>query len=194
MRWRPPLGLRGKSTKGPPAQPPAHDLMEALREAHAEVLSLQARIREYEWLEGALRRRTRELNERWKEAQCLYRVSSHLIRPGGRDDQRLRDLIAEMPSGWQEPDATFVRLVLEGQEYLSPRFRETPLRQRAPIWADGREIGLIEVCLPSAADPDRDPPLCREKQELLDAIARWLGEWRPRGAVLLPPAKSDREA
>jgi len=50
------------------------------KEAHGEVLTLQAKVAEYKWLEDAIRRRTRELSERVKELTCLYAVSSCLTR------------------------------------------------------------------------------------------------------------------
>lgn len=93
------------------------DLMQALKEAHEEVLTLQAKVDEYEWLEEALRKRTREFNERVKELTCLYVISSCLTKRELTLEQKCECVVKEIPYGWQHPQAMGVHLILHDREY-----------------------------------------------------------------------------
>lgn len=151
------------------------NLMQALKEAHEEVLTLQAKVDEYKWLEEALRRRTRELNERVKELGCLYTITTCLTSHN-LIDQMLDFIVKEMPYGWQNPKATCARIVLGEREYKSPRFHQTSLKQSASICKDGRQIGMLEVHLLPEPILNDQKHFLPEEQKLLNAIALWLGD------------------
>jgi len=165
-----------KDRKTSPEQYREHELLVALKEAHEEVLALQAKVGEYEWLEEALRRRTREFNERVKELTCLYAISSCLTRRELTLEQKCERMVKEMPRGWQHPHTTGVRLILHDREYSSPCFRQTQPKQSAIIDADGKHVGMLEVCLLPRASQDSMPPFLHEEQDLLNTIALWIGE------------------
>lgn len=151
------------------------DLISALREAHQEVLELQNRLGDYEWLEGALRRRTIELNERFKELECLYAISNSLHVCGNSLDCVLGRIVNIMPTGYQYPCQTSSRLIVAGRIYFSTSFCETPFRQTAAIYAHGKQIGNIEVFVhPSTGCEDR-PVFLREEATLLKIAAIWIG-------------------
>jgi nitrate/nitrite-specific signal transduction histidine kinase len=152
------------------------DLMVALKEAHEEVLALRAKVGEYEWLEEALRKRTRELNERMKELHCLYTISACLTKRELTLEQKFDLVVKEMPRGWQYPKATCVRLIFKNQEYTSPNFRQTQPKQSAVIYADGKQVGLLEVFLLPQLNHNGKQLFLNEEQELLNAVALWIGE------------------
>ena len=151
------------------------DLISALCEAHQEILELQNRLGEYKWLEGALRRRTSELNERFKELECLYAISNSLHVCGNSPDCVLGRIVNIMPTGYQYPCQTSSRLIVAGRTYFSTSFCETPFRQTAAIYAHGKQIGNIEVFVyPSTGCEDR-PVFLREEATLLKISAIWIG-------------------
>ncbi len=152
------------------------EVQQALRNAHKEVLALQAKIEEYRWLEGALRSRTRELNERMKELDCLYSLFSYAANNNFTLDQLLQFVINQIPYGWQNPQATLVRIELDGQEYQSSRFRQTALKQSADIYQNGRKIGILEIYVLPEIMKNHERPFLNEEQKLLNAIALWIGE------------------
>lgn len=152
------------------------EIQQALRNAHKEVLALQAKIEEYKWLEGALRNRTRELNERVKELDCLYSLFSYGDNNRFTLDQLLQFVIQQIPFGWQNPHATCVRIVLDGREYHSSRFHQTALKQSAGIYQNGKQIGMLEIFVLPEMMKKHERPFLNEEQKLLNAIALWIGE------------------
>ncbi len=151
-------------------------LLQSIKDAHEEILLLRGRLAEYKWLEEALRERTHELNERMKELECLYAVSSCLMNHRLSFGQMMNALIKEMPRGWQYPKATCVRIVVGDREFASRNFRRTETRQRASIRIDDRTEGKIEVCVLPELAQGQPLTMLHEEQTLLNIIALWLGE------------------
>jgi nitrate/nitrite-specific signal transduction histidine kinase len=150
-------------------------LLDALKEAHEQIQHMKNLISEYKWLEGALRRRTRELSERAKELDCLYAISKRLVSPNDSLQQILVDIINIMPNGWQYPEATSVRLLLRGNEYRTSNFCETKLKQTAFIRQGNKRIGVLEVYLLPSPLHNKYQPFLPQEKHLLDSIATWIG-------------------
>ncbi|MFY9132082.1 MAG: PAS domain-containing protein [Candidatus Methanoculleus thermohydrogenotrophicum] len=126
-------------------------------------------------VEEALRTRTYDLSQRMNELQCLYAVT-HLVEvPGITLDALLQAVADALPSGWQYPDDTAVRIVVDGQEYLRGDPKETPWRQESPIIVHGTCAGMIEVRYLSGKPEADEGPFLREERMLLDAVAERLG-------------------
>lgn len=165
-----------KSNHSVPETDDLQKLQQELKIAHEEVLALEAKIGEYQWLEQALRTRTRELNERMKELECLYTLSSYFTNCNLTLDQILHSVVKEIPYGWQNPEATFARIVLDGREYKSSLFHPTTLKQSVFIYNHGKRIGILEVFIFPGALKNHEKPFLNEEQRLLNAIALWIGE------------------
>lgn len=151
-------------------------LLQSVKDAHEEILLLRGRLAEYKWLEEALRERTHELDERMKELECLYAVSSTLLNRRLSFEQKMSAVIKEMPRGWQYPKATCVRIVLDGREFTSRNFRRTDTRQAAEIRLDERAAGEAEVCVLPELTQSQPLTILHEERTLLNIIALWLGE------------------
>lgn len=152
------------------------DLLNAIKEAHEELLAAHAKIEEYKWLENALRRRTWELNERVKELRCLYALSVCLNNSKLTLEQILDSVVKEIPQGWQNPKATCVRLIIKGKEYKSPNFHQTKMKQTAFIYNDDKQIGILEIYLLPESMLNCDQPFLSEEQKLLKTITLLISE------------------
>jgi len=152
------------------------DLLNALKEAQADLLAAYEQIEEYKWLEHSLRRRTLELNERVKELTCLYRLAMCFNNHALTLDEILDSVVQEMPKGWQNPKATCVRLIINGKEYKSPNLLQTQLKQTACIYNNGEQIGILEIYLLPEPMLDCDKPFLDEEQRLLKTIALFISE------------------
>ncbi len=152
------------------------DLLDALKEAQADLLAAYAKIEEYKWLEDSLRRRTLELNERIKELECLYTLSQCLNNHSLPMEQILFSVVQEIPQGWQNPKATCARLIIEGKEYKSPNFHQTNIKQTAFIYNEDKQIGVLEIYLMREAMLSCDQPFLSEEQNLLNTIAIFISE------------------
>lgn len=159
-----------------PAPVSRQELEEALREAHQEVLDLQAQLEEYRWTEAAIRRRTQELSERTKELDCLYKIVDLLHHPGNRLTDVLQGIVDAVPSGCQHPGRTWVRLAAGGRTFFSKGFRTTSFHRSVDVRIHGKPAGELTVYVAPPSDPRENPPFLPEENALLRAVAVWIGE------------------
>lgn len=153
-------------------------LIEALRDAHQRLLELEGRVRESsddtEWLEEAIKKRTRELNERVKELNCLYQISSVLDEPNQTVPETVQRLVDAVPQAWQHPKLAYARIVLSGREYRTSNFAETAWRQSCDLFVRRQHVGTFEVGYVSSP-PAVAPVFLPEEQRLLEEFCRRLG-------------------
>ncbi|QTA93113.1 response regulator [Desulfonema magnum] len=126
--------------------------------------------------EEMLRKRTQELSERVKELNCLYCIFKLLEKKDVPLNEMLQEIVSHIPSGWQYPEKTCTRLILEGQEFKTENFTETAHRQYCNIHIGGQQIGVLEVCYLDENLEKDECPLLKEEQNLISAIADRLGK------------------
>ncbi len=126
--------------------------------------------------EEALQQRTHDLSERVKELDCLYGISKLVEKPGASLDEILQGTTETMPPSWQYPEVTCARIVLDGQEFKTERFRETPWRQTSDITMHGQRVGTVEICYLEERPEVDEGPFVKEERSLINAIAQRLGE------------------
>ncbi len=145
----------------------------ALSEKEAE---LRGDIAKRKQAEEALQQRTHELNERVKELNCLYDISKLVEKPGVSLDEILQGTTETIPPSWQYPEVTCARIVLDGQEFKTERFRETPWRQTSDITMHGQRVGTVEICYLEERPEVDEGPFVKEERSLINSIAQRLGE------------------
>ncbi len=172
------------------------DLAQALRETHDEVLSLQAQLEEYRWIENALRKRTYDLSERVKELDCLYAISDCLRRRRLTLAETLQAIVDVIPTGYQDPERTWAELRVRNEVYLSTGFRKTQHSHAAGIVVEGKRAGVLRVYVAPSRCSDEGSPLLPEEEALLHAIALWVGEMVEHRTVghpmSRPPSRSPK--
>ncbi len=133
-------------------------------------------ITEYRKTADALQQKSRELEKRVKELDCLHRLSRLLEQPDISRQELMQSAVELIPFGWQYPDTTCARLLLEGEAFKSPGFRETAWKQSANIVVNDNNAGRIEVFYLRKA-PERDEgPFLSQERELIENIAESLGQ------------------
>ncbi len=132
-------------------------------------------ITEMKQAENALRERTHDLNERVKELSILYAISRIVEQWGNSLEKIFFEVVRVLPSGWQYPEDTVVRITIEGRRFETEGFRATPWRQASPVVVNKETVGTVEVCY-IRERPERDEgPFLREERSLIDIVARRLG-------------------
>lgn len=126
--------------------------------------------------ESLLQEQTHALRERIKELNCLYRISKLADRRNLTRQEFLIKLLSFLPRSWQYPALAKARIVLPGEEYVSPGYQQTPWSQRAEIVSSGRAVGSLEICYLQACPPADEGPFLREERNLIDAIGKHIGE------------------
>ncbi|WP_292393725.1 PAS domain S-box protein [Methanoculleus sp. UBA303] len=152
--------------------------LKSLQDAEGSVVGITGTafdVTERDRAEETLRKRTYDLDQRMDELRCLYSIT-HLVEvPGITLDALLQAVADTLPSGWQYPDDTAVRITVDGREYRRGDPRETPWIQRSPIVVHGVRIGEVEVRYIAEKPEAAEGPFLREERMLLDAIAERLG-------------------
>ena len=115
------------------------------------------------------------LRERMNELQCLYTVTRLVEVPGITPEGLLQAVADTLPSGWQYPDDTAVRIRVGIREYRRGGLEETPWRLVSPIIVCGELAGDIEVRYLSEKPEEAEGPFLAEERMLLDAVAERLG-------------------
>lgn len=91
-----------------------------------------------------LRKQEPLLPDRVKEIGCLYSVIGLLgNKKYTSDEKKLHDIVKPIPNGWQYPEDTCVQIILEGKEYKTDNFKETPWRQTSEILVNGQPKGIL---------------------------------------------------
>jgi len=124
-----------------------------------------------------LRQQEPLLAERVKEISCLYSVISLLgNKKYVSEEEKLHDIVKLIPTGWQYPEDTCVQIILEGKEYKTDNFKETPWRQTAEILVNGEPKGILGVSYLNEKPAKDEGPFYMEERTLIDVIAKFLGE------------------
>ncbi len=76
-----------------------------------------------------------------------------------------------IPSGWQYPESTCVRIVFHDREFVSDNFETTEFWQRAELTVDGEPVGSVEVFYRDEKPTYDEGPFLKEERLLLDVLA-----------------------
>jgi len=124
-----------------------------------------------------LRQQEPLLSERVKEISCLYSVISLLgNKKNASDEEKIHDILKLIPTGWQYPENVCVQIILEGKEYKTDNFKETPWRQTAEIIVNSEPKGILAVSYLQEKPAKDEGPFYLEERTLIDVIANFLGE------------------
>ncbi len=113
----------------------------------------------------------RELQERAKELNCLYKVDELLNRPDLSLEEIFRAMIAVLPPGWQYPHDCQARIIFEDQVIQPPDFLPTQFIQRANIVVQGEIVGNVEVSYRASMPKSDEGPFLKEERKLIETIA-----------------------
>jgi len=111
------------------------------------------------------------LAERAKELTCLYAIEETLREPDADIDQVCECVIKAIPPGWQFPDICEAKITLEGREYRSQGFEETPWKLTAPIVHQDQNLGTIGVYYTREMPAADIGPFLKEEKKLIETIA-----------------------
>ena len=124
-----------------------------------------------------LRQQEPLLSERVKEISCLYSVIGLLgNKKYASTEEKIHDIVKLIPTGWQYPEDTCVQIILEGKEYKTDNFKETPWRQTAEILVNGQPKGISAVSYLQEKPAKDEGSFYLEERTLIDVIAKFLGE------------------
>ncbi len=113
----------------------------------------------------------RELQERAKELNCLYRVDELLNRPELPLELVFRSIVEILPHGWQYPHDCQARIVFENNIVESVNFQPTSWTQSANLVVQGVPVGAVEVSYREQMPRSDEGPFLKEERKLIETIA-----------------------
>jgi PAS domain S-box-containing protein len=119
----------------------------------------------------------RELRERIRELQCLYRVLELTTDETRPVDAICADVVAMLPGSLQHGEHAVARIRIDGSEHRSPAWQKPSRALSAPVRAEGKQIGEVEIgypAMPPGLAAGQDPFLAEERA-LIEAIATHVG-------------------
>ena len=117
---------------------------------------------------------THNLDERIKELNCLYEISRLFEKKDLSLDEILTEVVSLIVPSWQYPEITCARIILEGKEFKTRNFKETPWKQNGDITFDGKRIGALEICYLMEKPQSDEGPFLKEERYLLNIITEQL--------------------
>jgi PAS domain S-box-containing protein len=136
-------------------------------------LGIVTDIAERKRMEGELRKRTYDLNERVKELKCLYGIGRLIETPGMSLEGIFQGAVDLIPTATQYPEVTCARLVLEDRIFATSNFSETRWKLACDVTVHGDREGSLEVYyLEERSERDEGPFLAEEKNLLKTVVER----------------------
>ncbi|MGQ9560517.1 MAG: PEP/pyruvate-binding domain-containing protein [Candidatus Oleimicrobiaceae bacterium] len=117
----------------------------------------------------------RELKEREKELNCLYRIEGVLANASGDLEELLRQVVEVLPSGWQYPELCQAQIEYEGQTFRSSGYVESPIRQSADLIVQDKPVGRLLVSYRGGVPKGKGGYFLPEEERLLRTVADRLG-------------------
>jgi len=114
------------------------------------------------------------LRERVKELTCLHGISTILQRQSLSLDEQLTQIVDLLPPGWQYPEATCARIILDGRPHATAGFRETAFMQSADLTVNELVRGRVEIAYLEEKPELDEGPFLKEERNLIDMVATTL--------------------
>jgi chemotaxis protein methyltransferase CheR len=132
-------------------------------------------ITERKQVEASREKLLHDIGERLKELSCIYTISNS-IRTKQSLDEIFQDVVNAIPHGWHYPDIARGKLRYKEREWASEPFDETEWKQSSDITAGAKTIGSVEVYYLEERPTLDEGPFLKEERNLINNIARILGE------------------
>ncbi len=126
-------------------------------------------------LDQLVKQRTHDLDHRIKELNCLYNISAIIEEPDTSLQNMLQPIVDLVPTAFQYPNITCVKIVMDGQGFSTKNFSLTPWKLSTDIFAGNNRIGSIEVNYLEEKPRVQDGPFTKEEKALIRAIGEQLG-------------------
>jgi PAS domain S-box-containing protein len=139
-----------------------------------EYQSIGEDITERRQAEEERNRLIRDLGERVKELTFLHNVARVFMDYSRPEDEVMQDIVKTMPSAWQYPEVTRVRIDFEEQQFATEGFRETPWMQSQLFESPDGRHGVIQVAYLEERPQEDEGPFLNEERNLLVSLAEKL--------------------
>ena len=116
------------------------------------------------------------LEERIKELNCLYDISSFRDATDFSLDDVLQTVSDFIPPAFQYPEITCARIIFDRYQFTTKNFKDTRWKLAHEITVNNERIGKLEVCYLEEKPTLDEGPFLKEAKDLIGAIAETLAK------------------
>ncbi len=160
------------------------DLEQKIGERTEELSDTNARLEEEiderKRAEDALRKRTHDFGERVKELNGLYGTSQLIVEPDNTLDDVFQGTVDLIPPSWHYPEITCARITFKDKQFKTSNWKKSKWTQSTDIATKKGKVGVIEVAYLKQKPKLYKGPFLKEERNLLDGLARILGDFIER--------------
>ncbi|MBN1196024.1 MAG: response regulator [Candidatus Aminicenantes bacterium] len=113
----------------------------------------------------------RDLAERVKEIDCLSRIARMKCSKKTPCRVVMQNIVNIIPSAFQFPEKVCVNLEIEGEQFQSHTFKQTPWKISASVRAENQTAGKLSVFMMERANPLNRQQFLPEEKDLIKSIA-----------------------
>lgn len=115
------------------------------------------------------------LKERIKELECLYNISEvSYVKQNNSLQEIFEAILYVLPKGWQYPDITCAKIVLDKQSFITSNYKANSFNQSCNISINGDIRGSVEIGYLEKTPVLDEGPFLKEERKLIDSIAKKL--------------------
>ncbi len=114
---------------------------------------------------------TAKLEQRVKELDCLYALTSVMERTDVSLLQILQEAVDLIPPSMASPEQVSARITFGTEVFRTKNFRKSPIRESAPILIHGEPVGNLDVFYAQ----EIEEPFREEEKALIGAVAKKVG-------------------
>ncbi len=130
-----------------------------------------------------LQKRTRDLNERVKDLNCLYSIDEITTLPAVTIGEVFEETLDIIRKGWQYPGITGVKITYGEDIFKTGNFEKTKRMLETDLVVDDIITGKIEVCYLEKKPDSYQGPFPEEEIHLLQRIANSLANFIKRQEI-----------
>jgi PAS domain S-box-containing protein len=116
-----------------------------------------------------------EVGERIKELNCLFEISRLMERRGLTLKEILQGIVELLPPAWKHPEITCAKIIIEGQEFSTQNFEETPWSIAQDIVLEDKIVGVLAFHYLEELPVSDEGPFLKEERDLVNTIAERIG-------------------
>ena len=111
-----------------------------------------------------------ERKERLKELACINQTTE-ILKAGKTIEESLQQINMILPPAWQFPEHTVSRIIYDGQEFKSQKFKETEWVQSQKFTTIEEKEGVIEIYYTKSFAEEDEGPFLKEERDLIINVA-----------------------
>ena len=141
-----------------------------------DLINIQDELKlEKERTENVLELRTHQLKGRIKELNCLYDISTLIMRPGITVPKILTEACELIIPAMRYPDVAAVLITINGDEYTSTNYKKSKWNLCGDMAVAGEVVGQVCVSYLKDVDENNETLFLAEEQLMINEIADRIG-------------------